>query len=42
MGSVAILEMIKTLKQVASVVGALVVVWYVSVNYDRLKTLAAK
>ena len=30
------------IKQVAAVVGSLVVIWYVSTNYDSLKKLAAK
>jgi len=30
------------IKQVAAVVGSLIVIWYVSTNYDSLKKLAAK
>ena len=30
------------IKQLAAVVGSLVVIWYVSTNYDSLKKLAAK
>ena len=30
------------IKQVAAVLGSLVVIWYVSTNYESLKKLAAK
>jgi hypothetical protein len=32
----------KVLKQVAAVVGAVVVIYYVSANYDSLKKMTAK
>jgi hypothetical protein len=30
------------IKQVAAILGSIVVVWYVSTNYESLKKLAAK
>jgi len=30
------------LQQIAAIAGATFVIWYVSVNYDSLKTMAAK
>jgi hypothetical protein len=30
------------LQQIAAIIGSIVVIWYVSTNYDELKKMAAK
>jgi hypothetical protein len=32
----------KTLRQIASIGGSILVIWYVSTHYEQLKSLAAK
>jgi len=30
------------LQQIAAIIGSIVVIWYISTNYDELKKMAAK